>query len=169
MESQKYMERLINSYKTYFKVQRNISILANKLDVFATCNLVNVRTMLTENDIIDSFETNEYCFVKEVNEISEDFLDGFTKMLIKAESKYVSPHKDHKSSYITGIILSNTPVNFKIKKFIKKFKYCKAYKFYWYGWCDIRLILVDLTNEEIITNKAAKVVKKVYQVHFNKE
>ncbi|MCS4464219.1 hypothetical protein JTT01_08705 [Clostridium botulinum] len=45
--------------------------MENHLDMIAHCKLVNVRTMITEKDIIDSFETNEFCFVKHLDNISK--------------------------------------------------------------------------------------------------
>ncbi|GAA0739431.1 hypothetical protein [Clostridium oceanicum] len=168
MNPEDYIEKVENSYKTHFQIKKDLNFSRENLDLFAKCKIVNIRSMITEKDIIDSFETNEYCFVKDVESVSEEFLQRFSNMLVKAEDEYVVPHKDHKSSYITGIIVSKTPVDEKMKNYVKKFKFAKAYKFYWYGWCDIRLVLVDLANEQVVTNKAGKIVRKVYQKHFNK-
>lgn len=167
MNGNLYINKLEDSYKTHFKIKKDTYFLENHLDILAHCKLVNVRTMLTENDIIDSFETNEFCFVKHLDNISEETLQKHINMLIEGEKLCVTPHKDHKSSYLTGILISENSIKDNIKKYVKKFKFAKAYRFYWFGWCDIRLILIDLKNQEVITNKAGKFVKKVYEKHFN--
>ncbi|KGO14251.1 hypothetical protein [Clostridium botulinum] len=168
MDAKLYINKLENSYRSHFKINKDIYFLENHLDMLAHCKLVNVRTMITEKDIIDSFETNEFCFVKHLDNISKKTLDKHIDMLIEAEKLCVTPHKDHKSSYLTGILISENSIDDNIKQYVKKFKFAKAYKFYWFGWCDIRLILIDLKNNEVTTNKAGKFVKKVYEKHFNK-
>lgn len=167
MDVKSYIGKIEDCYRSNFRIKKDIYFSENHLDMFAHCKLVNVRTMITEKDIIDSFETNEFCFVKHLHNISKETLDRYINMLIEAEKKCVTPHKDHKSSYLTGILISENPIDDDIKKYVKKFKFAKAYKFYWFGWCDIRLVLIDLKNKEVITNKAGKFVKKVYEKHFN--
>lgn len=71
MDAKLYINKLENSYRSHFKIKKDIYFLENHLDMIAHCKLVNVRTMITEKDIIDSFETNEFCFVKHLDNISK--------------------------------------------------------------------------------------------------
>ncbi|MCS4464218.1 hypothetical protein JTT01_08700 [Clostridium botulinum] len=81
-------------------------------------------------------------------------------MLIEAEKLCVTPHKDHKSSYLTGILISENSIDDNIKQYVKKFKFAKAYKFYWFGWCDIRLILIDLKIMKLQLTKPVSLLKR---------
>ena len=58
--------------------------------------------------------------------------------------------------------MCNTAIDKSTENFIKKFKFNKPYKLYFHGWSDIRLLLVDLSNNLVISNKQGKKVKKVY-------
>ena len=66
------------------------------------------------------------------------------------------------SSVITGVLLTNHKPKIEVIETIKKFKYHKGFAFGFKGWVDIRLILVTMDGECIVTNKKGKEVSSVY-------
>ena len=91
----------------------------------------------------------------------EDVIE-YTEYLKTLINTLVKPHREHKSSTITGVIVCNTSIDKSTENFIKKFKFTKPYKLYFHGWSDIRLLLVDLSNNLVVSNKQGNSVKKVY-------
>jgi len=66
------------------------------------------------------------------------------------------------STYITGVLIGNH-IDENAIKAVEKYNCKKAFCFYLKGWCDVRLVYVGLNDNEIITNKDGKKVKKIYE------
>lgn len=162
MIANNYMENLFIKYKKNFNVSKNIDLCNKKVDLYAEHKGIGGRTFVTQKDIIDKFEFNEYCIVNLYNSISTNDVVEYTEYLKVLVNVLVKPHRDHKSSTITGVIVCDTPIDKNTENFINKFKYTKPYKLYFHGWSDIRLLLVDLRNNVVVPNKEGKKVKKVY-------
>lgn len=158
-----YLLQLGKMYEKYFTIEKNIKILDLPIDIYARYSDVGGRTLLTQKDVIDRFEVNELCFTKSFDEIKVNDVNDFINFLKLTTEKLVNPTRDHKCTTITGVIVSGKSVSDDVIKIISKFKYTKSYLFYLHGWSDIRLVLIDLQANRIITNKEGKKVKKVYQ------
>ena len=59
-----YIDDLYNRYSLYYDTNKNTNIFNENIDIFAQFKDIQGRTFLTSKDIIDTFETNEICFVK---------------------------------------------------------------------------------------------------------
>ena len=157
-----YMENLIAKYYKNFNIRKNIDLCDKKISLFAEYKGIGARTFITQKDVIDKYEFNEYCIVNAYNAVNMEDVVEYTEYLKTLINDLVKPHREHKSSTITGVIVCNTSVDKSTENFIKKFKFNKPYKLYFHGWSDIRLLLVDLSNNLVVSNKQGKSVKKVY-------
>lgn len=164
MNSNEYISELNRRYDRYFDIKSNSLILDERIDLFAKFKVVNTRNFITKKDVVDSYENNEYCFVKSFESFNRDDLDRFIGFLKSANAEYVKPGYGHMSTYITGVIVSNSYVEDRLGEDIRKFKYTKPYRFYLNGWSEIRLVLVDLVRRKLTVNSSASRVKKVYQL-----
>jgi len=163
MKYEEYIEMLRLKFERHFHIETDIVIFENKIDMFAKFADVSGRTFITKNDIIDKYENYEYCYVKKYDAVTEEEVIAYGQFLKKIVDESIEPGKDHMSTYVTGVIISDS-INDNAKKAVEKYSYSRVYSFYLKGWCDVRLIYVGLDNNEIVTNKAGKKVKKVYAI-----
>lgn len=159
MNMSNYTSLLSQRLKTYFEVKTN----KYNVDLFASTSLILGRTMVSQKDIIDKFESNEYILVKFFDEFSSENVNTFIDYIKTTPELLVKPNKNHKSSYINAIMVCNDITATSSINKIKKFKYEKFYRFYFQGFCEIRLFAVDIENNKVFSNKAGKSFKKVYQ------
>lgn len=162
MNRSQYIEDIRDKYSKYFDIEDNIDILGEKIDMYARFAMKSNRTFLTKNDVVDSFETYEYCFLKTFDSINLRDVKLFSEFLKNASRKYVMPYRNHMCSYVTGIMVSDGSIPLEAKEYAQNFKFYKIYKLYLNGWSEVRLILVNLDNNLVITNRPGKKVKKVY-------
>ena len=163
MDAKAYIDDLHDRYSLFYDTNRNADILNKTVDIFAQYKDIQGRTFLTSKDIIDSFETNEICFVKHFEKIDINSLIDFTEFLKKAAEKYVEPKRGHMCTHITGVIITQDDIDDELKRVIKKFKYSKSYFFTLHGWCEIRFLFINPAKEKIIANKPGKNVIKFYK------
>lgn len=166
MDKVQYLQLLNRKYEKHFQVKNNENIMNREFDIYAKYTEATGRTFLTQKDIIDKFEVNEHCFIKTFETIDLCMAIELGEYFKSLTQSLVKPHKEHKSTNITGVLVSESAINNDIKQYIKKFKYSKYYKFYFRGWSDVRLIAVDLTSGTVISNKKGKEVEKIYLPKF---
>jgi len=165
MDCNAYLGILSDRYKRYFDVHRNYELLGDKIDLFAEYRVKSEKYFLTKSAVIYSFDNFEYCIAKCFKEgINTQELKEFTEYLVKAVKEIVKPSTEHMSTYLSGIVVSEKSFSKEVIEKAQSFKYSKDFLFTLKGWCDIRLILVDLERNEIITNKKGREVKKNYVI-----
>jgi hypothetical protein len=162
MDKTYYLESLSRKFQRHFEIKNNETVFQKKFDIYAKFSETTGRTFVTQKDIIDKFQINEHCLIQTVEELDLQEVSEFSEFLKLLTMNLVKPHKDHKSTNITGVLVSESPIGQDIKNFVKRFNYSKYYKFYLQGYSDVRLIVVDLANRAVITNRKGEEVKKVY-------
>jgi hypothetical protein len=162
LKSEAYFNLLNTRLNKHFKIEVDSEINNKKWDVLAVSNMVFGRHFISKQDIVDRYESNEYIMIKSYENLDEASIEDVMDYLKKLTETYIKPHKEHKSSYITVVLACDNTPNENIIKKIKSFRCSKIYKFYLHGFCEVKLVLVDLKDLTVITNKAAKSVKKVY-------
>ncbi|MGE5631067.1 MAG: hypothetical protein ACM3TR_08235 [Caulobacteraceae bacterium] len=164
MTYDEYLEKLQRRFERHFIVETNVGILGKNIDLHARFCNVSGRTFITQSDVIDRCENYELCYIKRYEGVSVGDVAEFGEFLKRAVDEFVNPGDDHMSTYVTGVMITDNVCGDSARKAVEKLKHSKAYRYYLRGWCDVRLICVDLGNQEVITNKAGKRVKKVYQL-----
>lgn len=74
--------------------------------------------------------------------------------LVRCGRKY--PSENHMYSDITYVILSKGKIKQPVIKTIKKYRFGKNYLFTLRGWCDARVIAVDLAENRVYGNSRAR-------------
>lgn len=162
MKYETYINNIIEKFKRHFDIETDVEILNTKIDIHARYYNISARTFITKHDVIDKCENYETCYIKHYKELTKKDLEKYCEFLKNAVEEFVNPDANHMSTYVTGVIVADS-IDDDVREFVKNFKYSKAFMFYLKGWCDIRLVCIDLLNESVITNKAGKKVNKVYQ------
>jgi hypothetical protein len=158
-----YMENLQKKLERHFQIENAVCLFGESIDICAKFCNISGRTFITKHDVIDKCENYEYCYIKKMDDVTETEVLAFCGFLRRVVNECIKPGADHMSTYVTGVIVANH-INNDARKIAERFSCSKAYRFYLNGWCDVRLICIDMSSNEVITNKAGKKVKKVYQL-----
>lgn len=158
MVNNEVLIKIKNMLSKSFELKENIKIADEAIDLYGIWTEEFGRTIFGKNKVIDKYECNEHLLIKEITTLSSENINNFEELLKLSTIKLVKPHVEHKTSYITGIILynSNKPIDEIVKRKVEKLKYTKNYRFSLYGWSVVRIVVIDIERNEIINNKAAK-------------
>jgi len=153
---------LLEAYESFFDISRDI--VKDKF-AFAAEAIFHSRSekyVLVKSAKLWAVETNEYVYFID-NEIStlEEFKKWREKVL-ELGMKEIKPHSEHMCSYITMIYIANE-INDEIRKDIENYRYHKTFMLSLNGWMDFRLAAIDLSNNNIITNKKGGEIRKILQ------
>lgn len=159
-----YLDNIEKKLKAHFDIMRNYKIDDYEYDFFAEYHLRTERYIMFKKAVVYSMENNEYCMIKYFKRVDENNLNSFINSLINSIDSLIKPDDNHMSSVITGVVVSDYQPSEDILEKVKKFKYQKGFAFGLKGWVDIRLILVTIKDNHIVTNKKGKEVEKVYSI-----
>ncbi len=162
MDSQSYIKCIKENFGSFFKFEDKKMILEYEYDLYGENKTTIGRTLITNVDIIDKYETNEYLILKIFDIMNINDIRDFLERLKSLANNYIEIKKDHKLSVINAIILTDSNIEDKCVKMIKSFKYTKLYNFYLSGYSEIRIIVINFKDSSFIYNKACKKVQKVF-------
>ena len=160
-----YLKDLEERYKYYYEVERDKEISGVKVDIFAKSSTEHFRQVLTKSIKIDQHYTKEYAAVKaEKRFVDKNEVEEFSKYLKSLINELFTPSVDIMSTIINGVLVSTFGFSEEAVNFAKKFKFSKSFLLGIKGWCDIRLILVDLKEEKLYSNQRGKEVLSAYKI-----
>ncbi|OEF99598.1 hypothetical protein BHF71_08220 [Vulcanibacillus modesticaldus] len=161
MNVSEYTDLVEKRLERNFDIERNINFLNLDIPLFAKMEMFNEKYFASKQVKVWRAENYEYIFLKDFSTINEKTIEDFQKFLINALEELVDPHNEHMSSVITGVMVtSNFPEDLENK--IKKFKHKKIYAFSFKGWAEVRLMVVSLHSNRVISNRKGKEVQDFY-------
>jgi len=160
-----YLEDLKERYKYYYEVEKNKEIFGLKVDIFAKSSTEHFRQVLTKNIKIDQHCNKEYAMVEALSGLGDkNEVKEFSQFLISSINKLSPPSVDTMSTMLNGVLVAASGFSGEAINFAKKFKFSKSFLLGIKGWCDIRLILVDLKEEKLYSNQRGKEVLSAYKI-----
>jgi len=164
MKLEEYLESIRRKYEAYFDIYPDYSILGHRLDLYACCHVRNEKFLATKKLTLGAWETNEYCLVKGHSaKVYAPQVQDFTTFLINAADDLVKPHKEHMSSVVTGILVSEQEFDPEAIHVGTRFKHSRSFWFGLRGWYSVCLLLVDLSSGQVHASPKGKEVMKSYQ------
>ncbi|MEA2021324.1 MAG: hypothetical protein U9N08_02495 [Candidatus Caldatribacteriota bacterium] len=160
-----YLNDLEERYKYYYEVERDKEISGVKVDIFAKSSTEHFRQVLTKKIKIDQHYNKEYAMVKALPGMGEkNEVEEFTQFLISSINTLSPPSVDTMSTMLNGVLVATSGFSEEAVNFAKKFKFSKSFLLGIKGWCDIRLILVDLKEKKLYSNQRGKEVLSAYKI-----
>ncbi len=134
------------------------------MDLYARSHVRSEKFFLTKKVTLAAWETNEYCLVEchSANIYAPEVKD-FTAFLVNAAGELVKPYKEHMSSVVTGILVSEQGFAPEAIHIGTRFKHSRDFWFGLRGWYSVCLLLVDLSSGQVHANSKGKEVIKSYQ------
>lgn len=169
MQSEQYLEKLLSKYEGAFDIHRPYSIQGKEYPAYGyffshTEKYVLVReaNMWTS----ESFEhvlfiTADTITAEHVDEAADIIQNYMEPMLVRKGEQY--PAQNHMYSYLSVILISNTPTDAAVTKAVKRYSFDKGYKWNIRGYSQGRLACISLSDRQVTTNRAMKQMKKTLQ------
>jgi len=164
MKLEEYLETLRHKYEAYFDIYPDYTIRGRKLDLYARSHVRSEKFFLTKKVTLAGFETNDYCLVEGHSaKVYAPQVKDFTSFLVSAAGELVKPHKEHMSSVLTGILVSEQGFDPEAIHIGTRFKHGRDFWFGLRGWYSACLLLVDLSSGQVHASSKGKEVIKSYQ------
>lgn len=158
-----YLDLLKQRYQLNYNVEINKFIQDVNVDIFALSVIEHYRNVISKKIQIDRYEERKIILVKGYESLVKDGeMNDFFRFLTRAAQELVIPSLDIMSHLIDGIIVSAQGFSQEAISAAQKYKYSRTFFLGIKGWCDIRLLLVDLKNSTVFYNVKGKEIVQVY-------
>jgi len=158
-----YLEELETRYQAHYNVETNKVITGKQLDIYAISVIEHFRHILTKKIQIDRYQERENILVKGFDQfVQNEETKDFSQFLTATTRDLVSPSFDIMSHTINGIMVSSQGFSEEAIEIARKYRYSRIYCLGIKGWCDIRLLLIDIKKNCIYCNPKGKEILEVY-------
>ncbi|KAB3527195.1 hypothetical protein [Alkaliphilus serpentinus] len=164
MRGQEYIDKVTERLRHSFDILREYDVEGICFDVFASSYIRSERYFASKKIKVYGIENHEYCLIKRVENLSYSVLKDLTDGLVKASEALIKPHHEHMSTIITGVLVVEGKVEDNLRNQIKGFQYSKSFLWGLKGWTYIRLLVVDIEDSMVYSNRRGKEVLRFYEV-----
>lgn len=169
MSKEELFQKLMRIYRSSFNMEEPYEFGGNTYDAYGFCDITSAKYVLVKKAQLWRAICYEHAFFKTVDCLTKDDIDNFSSAVCRdIEPQLVRKgqpcmEKDHMYSYVTGIFICGGGVSEEVKKAVKKAHYYKNYRLSIRGYCEMRILVVDLANGKLIGNRAARSLIKDYK------
>ena len=166
MTRQERLEKLLNAYSRHYNIERDVRTESgSEYPATATFFVRDENYAFSKKIVISAFEQYDYTFF-----ILADHLDAATAkaqidLALKEGMAKIKPHKEHKSSYVTLVILADT-IDPEAKKLIQKTRFQKNFRLALHGWMEYHIAAMEISTHSFLSNPAGKGAKKTLEANF---
>ncbi len=164
MDREDYIEMMMDMFYHNFDLNEEEEVAGEEFDLYAFCEVTNEKYLVTRSLKIYQYNDYEHCLVESRKSFSrgkirDDFFQRCISELLEVES-------GHHQSYLTYVQVVSEPLSEEDIAFLENYKFATSFWLGIRGWCDLRLVAVDLSREQIYVNKEAERVKQIYQPQY---
>lgn len=171
--SRSYLARILQSYEGSYDLTAPHTCAGITFAAYGHFYAHQEKYMLVRE--VKMWENNGYdhVFFLEVDMVTENTLADMDRIIRQyAEPELVRggrkiPVENHMYSDITYVILSAGAIAAPFVKLIQNYRFGKNYLFTLRGWCDARVVAVDLSENRVYGNSRAKKLIPFYRTLFD--
>jgi len=175
MTTGEYFNRITEQYKGTFDIYRDKEINGEKYLAYGHFYSHSEKYVLVKEVQLWEAKSYEHIIFMDVSEMTINVLNKTDELLkeymepflVRKGEKY--PEKNHMYTFLTVVIFTSKRISDNIKRKIEKYKFEKNYLFSIRGYSSGRIAVIDVENMKITTNKAGKVLNKLYERIFEQK
>lgn len=156
-------QNLEEKYSRFYDIKEPPSFVSFPVELYARFYQRNEKYLASKKINLWSLNQEEHCLVKFYDTLTKADLEKMITTLKAGIEFLVNPHPDHMKTFLTGVFITREKISPELAGIVERFKYGKAFKFYLHGWCDLRLVILDLSSRQVICNSAGREVRKFYE------
>ena len=162
---QEYLDQLLEAYSHHYNVERDVTVEGGSYPAAATFFLRDENYFFSKKKVISAVEQFDYTYFYLTEHLDAAAAQAQLDLALKTGMSRVRPHKEHKSSYVTLVILANT-IDPEAKKLIQKTRFTKNFRLALHGWMEYHIAAMETSTNSFLSNPAGKGVRKTLERNF---
>ena len=160
------LDVLLNAYTRYYSnIKTDVETPEGVFSATADFFVRDENYAFSKKIVISAFEQYEYAYFQMVDHLDEAAARDLLDRTLKAGMARIKPHKEHKSSYVTLVILANT-ITPEAKKLIQKTRFQKNFRLSLHGWMEYHIAAMECSTQSFLSNPGGKGARKNLEQNF---
>lgn len=153
-------ERILKSYERYYNIRKE-NVCAPFV-AEAIFHSHNEQYIFIKSAKLSEQDSSEFVFFANEESLSADRIRSLDEIAWKEGLSRVTPHKSHRNSDVTLVIIAET-VSKEAVSCIKKLHHYKSYHLGLQGWSNYRVIVLETSTGSLTHNRHGRELRKLYQ------
>ena len=160
------LDVLLNAYTHHYSnITRDVETELGSYAATADFFVRDENYAFSKKIVISAFEQYEYAYFYLADHLDGAAAKDLLERTLKAGMARIRPHKEHKSSYVTLVILANT-ITPEAKKLIQKTRFQKNFRLSLHGWMEYHIAAMECSTQSYVSNPGGKVARKNLEQNF---
>lgn len=168
MTLQARLEKLLKAYSHHYDIERDVHTEEGDYPAAATFFMRDENYVIARQAVISAFEQYDYLYFYLTEHLDAAGAKDLLDRTLKAGMARIKPHKEHKSSYVTLVVLAET-MDEEAKDLIKKTRFQKNYRLALHGWMEYHIAAMECSTHSFLSNPAGKGAKQTLEANFAPE
>jgi len=168
MTRQERLEKVLRAYSQHYDVERDVKTEVGEYPAAATFYMRDENYAFIREAVISAYEQYEYVYFYSAEHLDGAAAKELLDRTLKVGMARIKPHKEHKSSYVTLVILADT-MDEEARKLIQKTRFQKNYRLALHGWMEYHIAAMECSTHSFLSNPAGKEAKKTLEANFASE
>ena len=166
MTLQERLDKLLEAYSHHYDIARDVTVDGGHYPATATFFLRDENYVISKKKVISAFEQYDYTYFYVTEHLDAATAQQQLDLALKSGMSRIKPHKEHKSSYVTLVILADT-IDEAAKKLIKKTRFEKNFRLALHGWMEYHIAAMEISTNSFLSNPAGKGARKTLELNFS--
>ena len=162
---QERLNRLLEAYSHHYNVFRDVETEYGVYPAAADFFVRDENYAFSKKIVISAFEQYEYTYFYLTDHLDAAEARRILDNTLKVGMGRINPHKEHKSSYVTLVILADT-IDEEAKKLIKKTRFQKNFRLSLHGWMEYHIAAMECSTLSYLSNPGGKGARKTLESNF---
>ena len=168
MTLQARLEKLIKSYSHHYDIELDVHTDEGDYPATATFYMRDENYAFVKEAVISAYEQHEYLYFYLTEHLDGAAAKDLLDRTLKTGMSRVKPHKEHKCSYVTLVILADT-MDEEAKALIQKTRFQKNYRLALHGWMEYHIAAMEISTQSFLSNPAGKGARKTLELNFGSD
>ena len=156
---------LLDAYSHHYNITRDVETPEGSYPATADFFLRDENYAFSKKAVISAYEQYDYTYFYLAGHLDEEGAKSLLDRTLKVGMGRVRPHKEHKSSYVTLVILADT-ITPEAKKLIQKTRFQKNFRLSLHGWMEYHIAAMECATNSFLSNPGGKGAKKNLERNF---
>lgn len=150
-----YFNFLVTRLRRFFNIHYKKTLSDVTFDIYGAFHQRNARYLVTKELEFYAFENNEYLLYKDHGEerITTETLGRYRELLAENYQEIIKTDEDHMESIIILLLTSTAPIEPRVARMVRRFRFHKSFKFGFGGWVNAKLLIYNPESGEYFGNK----------------
>ena len=160
------LDKLLEAYSHQYIITRDVDTPEGSYPAIADFFIRDENYAFSKKVVISAYEQYEYAYFFLADHLDEDATRKLLDRTLKVGMERVKPHKEHKSSYVTLLILADT-ITPEAKKLIEKTRFQKNFRLSLHGWMEYHIAAMECSTISFLSNPGGKGARKNLELNFS--